>query len=59
MSAQIIQFDQTPTVLSSPTVRCSFCGVDTTNALSSGDNTKHICPKCMVKCDTLMKSDIK
>lgn len=54
MSATVIQFNKVQPEPTKP-VKCSFCGLPTINALSSGDNTKHICPKCMVKCNDLMK----
>ena len=54
MSAIVIQFNE---VKEEPPkhVVCSFCEQKTLNALASGDGTKHICPKCMVKCHNLMK----
>ena len=55
MSATIIQFDQTVMEEPKTEVKCSFCGKPTTKSLSSGDNTKHICPTCAVKCAELMK----
>lgn len=54
MSATVIQFNEVQEEPPKPVV-CSFCGFKTINALSSGDDTKHICPKCMVKCHNLMK----
>jgi len=60
MTAKIIQFNsvvEPPQIVPPQIVQCSFCGLDTIKSLSSGDNKKHICPKCMVKCDNLMKGE--
>lgn len=60
MAAKIIPFNEAIRKLMEEAetvepIKCSFCTASTTQALSSGDNTKHICPKCMVKCADLMK----
>lgn len=56
MSAKIIRFDGKP--LETEPVHCSFCGIIIQSgvpAFSNGAESLHICPRCLVKCDSLMK----